>query len=132
MQLDGVELMDALRAQQAAGQLQPISHEGRELTVRLQGRHHLTVQHGVFTLLIDSSDGFLNLAQVSISSWRELVDTVRPHGLLGQSWQRRPQGERGAEVADVQGRIDDYLDADNSIFGSDNLYSRFTGSSAAE
>ena len=88
--------------------------------------HHVLVEHGVFVLAIDNSDHFLNLASVTISSWAALTSEVQPHGLLGQSW-RSPQGvaAQGQQVAQVQGSVDDYLDAEGDLFGHRNAFDRF-------
>ena len=104
---------------------EPVELGAPGLHVTVIDRHHLTVQHGLFTLDIDNSDGFLNLARVTIASWAELTRVVQPHGLLGQSWQRWAGADRGEEVAEVQGRVDDYVDGDDDIFGINNAYSRF-------
>jgi hypothetical protein len=126
VQLDGVEL---LSGEELTGsrKLMPFAMQSasRDLGVSVVDSHHLTVSCGIFTLSIDSSDRFVNLASVGVSSWSDLVHTVQPHGLLGQSWRRGSQAVQGSDVPEVEGRVDDYVQAGNDIFGYDNLYSRF-------
>jgi NHL repeat len=121
--LDGINLTTSAVTADIRGEA--VEVRGCGLTVRLLDRHHLTVVHGVFGVSIDSSDRFLNLAEVAISSWSELVRNVKPHGLLGQSWRRLEGADRGVDVPQVAGAVDDYADGDNDIFGVNNIHSRF-------
>ena len=121
--MDGRDLLPASRQAELTGQ--PVVVQGDELTARLLDRHHMIVSHGIFSLALDNSDRFMNLAEVRITSWSALVDEVRPHGLLGQSWRRRPAGQRRQDLAEVEGAVDDYLDLDGDILGNNNLFSRF-------
>ena len=126
VQLDGVELLSG--DEQAGGRkLLPFALQSAsgDLGVAVVDSHHVTVSCGIFTLSIDSSDRFVNLAAVSVSSWSDLVRKVQPHGLLGQSWRRGAEAVPGSDVREVEGRVDDYVQADNDIFGYDNIYSRF-------
>ena len=50
---------------------------------------------------------------------------MQPHGLLGQSWRRRTDEVHGREVADVEGRVDEYGDAHHDLLGYDNAHTRF-------
>ena len=122
IQLDGRELTAAAEEAEASGAALQV--EARELSVTLHDRHHASLRHGLFTFHLDSSDRFLNIAAVDTDSWAELVKTVRPHGLLGQSWQRRSGKDRGQQVQDVEGRIDDYAQPDNDLFAAGSLYDR--------
>ena len=121
--LDGANLTSRAAQAEESGALDEV--RSADLTVRLLDRHHLTVSHGIFTLSFDSSDHFLNLAAVGISSWTALTRDVRPHGLLGQTWKRLTGGDRGREVADIQGSVDDYAEANDELWGSDFIYNHF-------
>ena len=123
IQLDERELKHmAAKAEAAAGEQRV---ETADLSLALLDRHHVQVRHGIFTLLLDSSDGFINIGGVSVSSFTALSQSVKPHGLLGQSWQRRSGADRGKDVAEVEGVVDDYSVADADIFGIATLYSQF-------
>ena len=103
----------------------PVLHspgQKASLTVSVVDRHHIVVQHGVFTLFIDNSDQFVNLGEVRIASWVALVNEVQPHGLLGQTWRQLQSEERGKEVPEVQGAVDDYVDQNDDLFGCENVY----------
>ena len=54
---------------------------------RLSARSLLVVC-GVYELLIENSDRYLDLVQVTVSSWRQLIQTVQPTGLMGLTWNR--------------------------------------------
>ena len=55
---------------------------------------------------------------------RRLTTKVQSHGLIGQTWRRDQQG---ADVKAVEGRIDDYADEANELFGCSVVYNRFPG-----
>ena len=95
------------------------------LHVVIKDRHHVAVQHGLFTFSVDSSDLFLNLADVQVSQWSQLVKTVQPHGLLGQSWKCMEASNLPASVAVIEGEVDDYIEADGDLFGHNTLHNRF-------
>ena len=76
---------------------------------------HLTV--GNFELVLENSDGFVNLVTVEVQQWSKLRST---HGLLGQTW--RTSAPKGLDVKEVEGRIDDYAEADNELLGGRFLY----------
>ena len=99
---------------------------GVQLNVTMIDSHHLSIAHGTFSFSVDNSDGFVNLASITLhSSWSALTTRVQPHGLLGQSWMTHRGSDRGMEVAEVQGVVDDYLDVDGDLFGHHNVYDRF-------
>ena len=43
----------------------------------------LTVHCGVYELVVDNSDRYLDLVTVTVTDWTELMERVRPQGLLG-------------------------------------------------
>ena len=46
----------------------------------------LTVHAGLYELLIENADHYLDLVSVAVASWRSLLEEVRPEGLLGRTW----------------------------------------------
>jgi len=87
--------------------------------------HHLSINYSLWSMKIDSSDYFLNLASVSVTSWSTLINKVQSHGLLGQTWKLLRGNERGEEVSEIVGRVDDYLEIDSAVFGHSTLYNKF-------
>ena len=85
--------------------------------------HHLTVTLGSFTLHIDNSDGFVNIATV-----KPLVplSQLSAHGLLGQTYVRRggSSGKRGGAGGVIEGEVDDYV-VDGGLFAVDAMYNRY-------
>ena len=98
--LDGVEVTDG--------------PAGTDARVTVHGSHHLTVRVGAWTLFVENSDGFVNIAGLEVSAPLRGLDA---HGLLGQT-SRRVKG-------DVEGDVDDYTIVDGDLFGHDFLYTRF-------
>ena len=72
----------------------------------MHSTHHLTVVSGVWTLHVENSDGFVNIAGLEVDAELDALDA---HGLLGQTSRRRVKGS-------IEGEVDDYLLADNSAF----------------
>ena len=98
--------------------------EEGELQVDYTSLRSLTIRHaGLYTLELENSDGFLNIARLSVSSWARLVRDVQSHGLIGQTW--RSSGAVGEQVAEVEGRVDDYVEADGQLLGCNTKYNRF-------
>ena len=67
-----------------------------------------------FLVSVENSDGFVNLASISVKKWTSLA-SGRCHGLLGQTW-KAPKSA-GRDVAPVEGHIDDYTENDNDLLG---------------
>ena len=49
-------------------------------------RFHIHLSIYPWSFDIDNSDEFLNLARVRVMDWHKLVTSLKPHGLLGQTW----------------------------------------------
>ena len=105
------------------------------LSITILDSHSLLLETGNYAIQLDNSDLFLNLAQLRVLDWSRLTRTDQPHGLLGQSWTRRSRAgkvNRDGLVgvsAVVQGDVDEYVIADDSMLGTDFMYSRFGGQS---
>jgi len=82
--------------------------------------HHLTVTLGSFTLYVDNSDGFVNLA--SVRPLRPLSQ-LTAHGLLGQT-HTRPSGKRSGLSGVIEGEVDDYV-VDGGLWAVDAMYNRY-------
>ena len=100
----------------------PVASTDSSISVRVMNAWQLEVTVGLYTMQLDNSDSFINVASVRVSDWSKLVRDVQPHGLLGQTWKRQRQG---LDVKEVEGRIDDYLEASNDMMGNDFMYNQF-------
>ena len=121
--------VDNNSSQQAADEELVLTTDGnertwRDVTVSRLSSHHVLVQISAFRLLLTSSDRFLNLDQVEVTSWDLLTHQLRSHGLLGQTWKRPSKVAAGA-VKDIEGEVDDYVQEGSDIFGTRNNYNRF-------
>ena len=62
------------------------SHAPRpDLFVHRSSFRSLTVHVGLYEMLIDNADHYLDLVQVTIANWTTLTE-VQPEGLLGRTW----------------------------------------------
>ena len=88
------------------------------IAVHLLSHYQLWLQSGNFELTIDNSDRFVNIAQLRVLHWSAVHNT---HGLLGQTWQRRPN-KHGGQVPYIEGDIDDYVEQNDDILGRALVY----------
>ena len=82
--------------------------------------HELTLVCSYFTLVVENIDGFVNIRSMSVldGAWQRLA----AHGLLGQTWQwKRYSGK----LKDIEGEVDDYVIANDDMFGDSFLFTRF-------
>ena len=76
-------------------------------TVTFLDLRTVRIEHaGLYSLVVQNSDHFLTLLSLTVSSMTALTDDVRSHGLIGQTWRA---DQHGAEVAEVDGYVDDYV-----------------------
>ena len=121
--VDEAEAGDTLQA--SVGVDDGATYTWGDLTLTRLSSHHVLLRVSVFVVQLSSSDGFVNVDMVEVSDWERLRHELRSHGLLGQTWQDPAKVAKG-EVKGIEGRVDDYLQQDAHIFGTDNLYNRFT------
>lgn len=88
------------------------------LSVAVDNSFRVLIEAGLYRMAIENSDMFLNIAGIEVTDWQQLKATVQPHGLLGQTW-------RGRRSVAVEGSVDDYAEADNSMFGNAFLFNKF-------
>ena len=103
-----------------------VSADG-SIRVTVQDAWRVSVSLSNYELQLASSDHFVNVASVRVLDWQVMTHTLRPHGLLGQTWQRRHAGSPGLVVlsTQVEGVVDDYLEQGDDMFGYDTVYNRF-------
>ena len=58
------------------------------LSVHRSSARSLTVHVGLYELLIENSDRYMDLVEVRITNWTALLQTVQPEGVLGCTWNR--------------------------------------------
>ena len=89
-------------------------------TLVYNNTHEITLVCSYFTLVVENIDGFLNIRSMSVldGAWQRLA----AHGLLGQTWQwKRYSGK----LKEIEGEVDDYVIANDDMFGDSFLFSRF-------
>ena len=87
------------------------------LTVFKESNYSVKVTVGPFSISLSNSDWFVNLDEVQIVAGSE---ELRSHGLLGQTW--RVPLTPGLDVKEVEGRIDDYAESGDDLFGRAFVY----------
>ena len=88
--------------------------------IRYVDSHLLIINTPLFSYEVDNSDMFVNNAVKPNVPLMKL----QSHGLLGQTWSS--QVYNGTEIKYIEGRIDDYVVTDKSVFGTDFLYNLFS------
>ena len=118
----------------AAADGQAAAFVGVDLSVQLLSTHRLQLSVANFDVSVASSDRFVNLARVAVKRWSSLA-AHHAHGLLGQTWRspRTPDAinsmisssssnsrrrVRQPQVAELEGRVDDYAEEHNDLLGS--------------
>ena len=92
------------------------------MDIAVHSPYSVSVTVGAWQLTVDNSDRFVNLVQLRVRrSWAEL-STVRPHGLLGQTWQLPTSRGKQQLQRYVQGAVDDYVEQNDDIMGHHFVY----------
>ena len=108
-----VELTNTSAANTATARVDDLSYE--QLS-----SHRLTVTLGSFSLSIDNSDGFVNLA--CVTPLKQLPQ-LTSHGLLGQTHRRAKSGSSGLSGV-IEGEVDDYV-VEGGLFAVNDVYNRY-------
>ena len=89
-------------------------------SITVDSTHELTIKSGLFEVVVENNDGFVNLRSVYVSAanWPKLA----AHGLLGQTWQNK---RYGGKIKEIEGDVDDYLIEDDNMFGDNFLFNKF-------
>jgi len=87
-------------------------------SVKMVSTHHVSVETENFSFELSNSDMFINQAV----SNRVALSKLTSHGLLGQT--HAPKVYTGANRY-IQGEVDDYVIADNDLFGRDFAFNKF-------
>ena len=91
-----------------------------DLSYEQLSSHRVTVTLGSFSLSIDNSDGFVNLASVTAL---KPLSQLASHGLLGQTHMRAKSGSSGLSGV-IEGEVDDYV-VEGGLFAVDSVYNRY-------
>jgi len=95
------------------------SQSSSSCTVRLLSVHSLLVTVGLYSLLVENVDRYVDLVEVQVSSWETLVDERKPEGLLGRTW----NATMGAPVDDLE--VEQYREKDDNILGCNTDRDKF-------
>lgn len=89
-----------------------------DLAVSVKSTHRVSIQTESFSFELSNSDMFINQAV----SARVPLSKLSAHGLLGQTHAAKvyPTATRY-----IEGEVDDYVIADNDIFGTDFAFNKF-------
>ena len=82
--------------------------------------HEMTISFGEWTIEVENSDMFVNLRSVRVApdAWSKLAS----HGLLGQTWSNK---RYSGTVPAIEGEVDDYMVAEDSVFGDSFLFNQY-------
>jgi hypothetical protein len=89
-----------------------------DFAVTVKSAYHVSIQTESFSFELSNSDMFINQAV----SARQPLSKITAHGLLGQTSKAKvyPTATRY-----IEGEVDDYVIADNDIFGTDFAFNKF-------
>ena len=79
----------------------------------------LLISVGSYEVEVENMDLYLDVVKVGVNCWKCLVDSIRPEGLLGRTWnasQGQPQSEE---------EVDQYRERDDNIMGCNTQRNRF-------
>jgi len=99
----------------------PLTTSGSTATgsVQLLSTHELAITAGSFRIVLESVDSFVNLRSVEPTV---PVAQLHSHGLLGQTWS---SARYQSTLKVIEGEVDDYVLADDDIFGTDFPFNQF-------
>jgi len=88
--------------------------------IAFNSTHEITLSFGEWIVEIENSDMFVNLRSVRVNpeSWNKLAS----HGLLGQTWANK---KYSGSVAAIEGEVDDYMIAEDSVFGDSFVFNKY-------
>ena len=86
------------------------SRDGSLYVHRLSARS-LLVHVGVYELLLENSDRYVDLVWVAVINWTHLLHVQRPSGLLGRTWNSSVSVQLTAEDEDR------YRERDGDVHG---------------
>lgn len=89
-----------------------------DFAIAVKSAYHVSIQTESFSFELSNSDNFINQAV----SARVPLSKISAHGLLGQTSVAKvyPTATRY-----IEGEVDDYVIADNDIFGTDFAFNKF-------
>ena len=87
-------------------------------SIEVLSAYKVKVETERFEFELDNSDMFINQALRS----KVALSKLQSHGLLGQTHSSKVHS---SPLKYIEGEVDDYIIADNDIFGSDFLYNKF-------
>ena len=67
--------------------LDPVTGTPTSLSVTRTSSRSLTVATGLYELVVDNSDRYVDLVTVRVLNWTALLHVVQPEGLMGCTWQ---------------------------------------------
>jgi len=88
--------------------------------VELLSTHEVRVTGGRFSVEVENVDGFINIRRVEVSGG---LSGLTSHGLLGQTWSTQ---RHASSLKVIEGEVDDYVVAENDVFGTDFVFNQFT------
>jgi hypothetical protein len=107
--------------------LAQVTFDGRSMAVNSTNviatrtsSHEIIVHVNDWTIEIESSDMFLNIRAIKVTS--ASMSQLRSHGLIGQTWKRAAYP---TALKYIEGDVDDYLILDDSVFGTNFVYNKY-------
>ena len=87
----------------------------------------LTVTVGAYSFDLTNMDGYVDVTRMDTTCWQCVINTLRPDGLLGQTW-NATASVRGQSEAEVE----EYREAGDDTLGCRHAHDRFCRQSATQ
>ena len=100
-------------AKRGGGSEQPLLQVTR-LTAR-----QVRVQAGMYVLIIDNVDLYVDVTALDVDCWHCLLSTARPDGLLGRTWNAT------ADMSSSNDRMEEYRERSDDLLGCAHMHDRF-------
>jgi len=83
----------------------------KSIYVKRNTYRSLVVYAGVYEIVIENSDKYLDIVRVDVACWSCLVDDLQPEGLLGRTWNQK------VDVNSTDSEIMNYEEKGDSLTG---------------
>ena len=90
------------------------------LSIHRPDARRLTVSAGAYSFALTNMDGYVDVTRMDTTCWQCVINTLRPDGLLGQTWNATAT-VRGQSEAEVE----EYREARDDTLGCQHAHDRF-------
>jgi hypothetical protein len=90
----------------------------RNVAVYRSSARSVVVHIGLYQLWVDNVNLYLDLSKVDVTCWECMVNTAKPEGLLGRTWDQ-------GRAAPADDEVDLYREQDDNLVGAKFHFNKF-------